>query len=251
MYVDESGDTGLLNSPTRYFILTGIVFHELRWTDVLSDLVSFRKMLRDTRGLKLREEIHAKDFVNSPGALMRIRRNDRVDILKKCIEWLNSQSDVSVFSIVVDKQGKTGDIFDLAWNALLMRFENTIRYKNFPGPQNADDRGIVLSDNTDGKKLTKLIRKMRHYNTIPNTGKFYTGGYRNMKLQYLIEDPILRDSSESLMHQIADVAAYIIRQKYEPNAYMKKKAGHTLYKKLEDVALKVATNSNNFGLVEL
>ena len=251
MYVDESGDTGLANSPTRYFILTGIVFHELRWTNILSDLVSFRKSLRDTIGLKLREGIHAKDFINKPGALMRIRRNDRVDILKKCIVWLNSQSDVSVFSVIVDKQGKTGDIFELAWNALIMRFENTILHKNFPGPQNADDRGIILSDNTDGSKLTKMVRKMRHYNSIPNTGGLYSGGYRNMRLQYLIEDPIMRDSANSLMHQIADVTAYMIRQKYEPNAYMKKKSGQTMYKKLEDVALKVASKTNDFGLVEL
>ncbi|MGH2600854.1 MAG: DUF3800 domain-containing protein, partial [Dehalococcoidia bacterium] len=31
MYVDESGDSGLTNSPTRYFVLTGLVVHELRW----------------------------------------------------------------------------------------------------------------------------------------------------------------------------------------------------------------------------
>ena len=251
MYVDESGDTGLLNSPTRYFILTGIVFHELRWTNILTDLVSFRRLMRDTKGLKLREEIHANDFINKPGDLMRIPRNERVDILKKCIEWLNCQPDVSVFSVIVDKQGKSSDIFELAWNALIMRFENTIRYKNFPGPQNADDRGIILSDNTDGAKLTKLIRRMRHFNSIPNSGSLFGDGYRNIRLQYLIEDPIMRDSSNSLMHQIVDVTAYMIRQKYEPNSYMKKKAGQTIYRKLENVALKVASKSNDFGLVEL
>lgn len=30
MYVDESGDSGLLGSPTRYFVVSGIVLHELR-----------------------------------------------------------------------------------------------------------------------------------------------------------------------------------------------------------------------------
>jgi hypothetical protein len=251
MYVDESGDTGTSNSPTRYFILTGVVFHELRWFDILQDLVGFRRMLKDTKGLKLREEIHSTDFVNKPGALARIPRNERVDILKKCIEWLNSQPDVSVFSIVVDKQDRNDDIFELAWNALLNRFENTIRHKNFPGPQNADDRGIVFSDNTDDKKLTKLIRKMRHYNTIPNMGMYYNSGYRNMTLKYVIEDPIFRNSENSLMHQIVDVVAYSVRQKYEPNAYMKKKSGHNLYKKMDNVALKVASNKNDYGLVEL
>jgi len=33
MYVDESGDSGLPSdgSPTRYFCLSGLVVHELRW----------------------------------------------------------------------------------------------------------------------------------------------------------------------------------------------------------------------------
>ena len=29
MYVDESGDVGLVGSPTRYFVLVGLVVHEL------------------------------------------------------------------------------------------------------------------------------------------------------------------------------------------------------------------------------
>ena len=59
MYVDESGDSGLVNSPTRYFVLTGLVVHELRWHDALNSLVNFRQRMRGKFGLKLREEIHA------------------------------------------------------------------------------------------------------------------------------------------------------------------------------------------------
>ena len=58
MYVDESGDTGLVNSPTRYFCLSGIVVHELRWQTTLAQLVIFRRRMRDIFGLLMREEIH-------------------------------------------------------------------------------------------------------------------------------------------------------------------------------------------------
>jgi len=251
MYVDESGDTGTLNSPTHYFILSGIVFHELRWNQILTELVAFRRLLRESKGLKLRDEIHSTDLINHPGELIRIKRNDRLDIIKKCIDWLDCQHDISVFSVIVDKHNTSHDVFEKAWNALVMRFENTIRYKNFRGPQNADDRGIILSDNTDGQKLTKLIRKMRHYNSIPNDKGFYTGGFRNIKLQYVIEDPIMKDSKNSFIHQMNDVLAYCVRQKYEPNAYMKKKGGHNFYKRLSKVSLKVVSNKNDFGLVEI
>lgn len=251
MYVDESGDTGKINSPTRYFILTGIILHELRWKSTLENLVGFRRQLRIDYGLKLREEIHCADFINKPGQLIRIKRNLRLDIMKKCIRWLSTQNDLSVITVSVDKSRNQGDIFELAWTGLIQRFENTVRYKNFPGPTNTDDKGMVLPDNTDGNKLTKLIRKMRHYNIVPNRGDLYTGGFRNLKLDYIIEDPFLKDSASSFIHQIADVVAYFARQKYEPNAYLKKKGGINYYDKLEPVLLKQASRKHPLGIVEM
>ena len=251
MYVDESGDVGLNNSPTSYFVLSAIVVHELRWKETLINLVEFRRMLRDTKGLKLREEIHCTELINRPGELKRIKRNDRLDIIKKCIDWLNAQQELNIFSIVVNKQNRKDDVFEMAWNALTMRFENTIRHNNFSGPRNPDDRGIILSDNTEGEKLRKLIRKMRHFNFIPNPKDFFSEGARNMKLEYVIEDPVFRDSKNSFLHQMNDVLAYCVRQRYEPNAYMKKKGGHNFYKRLENVVVKKVTSKNEYGIVEL
>jgi hypothetical protein len=251
MYVDESGDVGIDNSPTRYFVLSAIVFHELRWKITLENLVDFRRMLKDSKGLKLRDEIHCTNFINRPGELFRIKRNDRLDIIKKCIDWINSQAHLNVFSVVIDKKGRTDDIFELAWNTLIMRFENTIRSNNFSGPQNPDDRGMILSDNTNGEKLRKLIRRMRHFNTIPNKKDYYHGGYRNLKLEYIIEDPVFRDSHYSLIHQMNDVVAYCVRQRYEPNAYMKKKGGHNFYKRLSNVVTKQVSKRNDYGIVEI
>lgn len=78
MYVDESGDIGLKNSPSRFFILTGLVVHELRWQANLNQLVNFRRRMRVLHGLKLREELHASHFINKPGDLRRIKRNNRL-----------------------------------------------------------------------------------------------------------------------------------------------------------------------------
>lgn len=142
------------------------------------------------------------------------------------MDWLNSQKQIKIFSIVVDKTGKTNEVFELSWGALLMRFENTIRQGNFTGSSNLQEKGIVLSDNTDVEKLTKLMRKMRHYNNVPNNTSFYNEGYRNLKLTEVIEDPVFRNSQNSLLHQMNDVVAYCLRQRYEPNNYMKRKGGH-------------------------
>lgn len=252
MYVDESGDTGKTNSPTRYFILSAIVVHELKWRPFLDNLVLFRRRLNETKGLKIREEIHCTNFINNPGELKRIARNDRLDILKKCCDWLNTQSDIRIITICIDKTGKRTDIFEDAWKALLIRFENTISFRNFPDSKNSEQRGIVLSDNTDGEKLTKLMRRMRHYNPIPNRTDIYgKGGYRNMNLKFIIEDPIMKDSKNSLIHQMNDVVAYMARQIYEPNSYMRKKGGGNFYGRMGNVLLKIVAKDNPLGIKEL
>ncbi|WP_167021470.1 DUF3800 domain-containing protein [Chitinophaga sp. Cy-1792] len=249
MYIDESGDCGLNNSPTNFFVLSAIVIHESRWRSTLESLVKFRRSLKVNKGLFVGEEIHCSEFINKPGPLVRIKRNDRLDILNKCIDWVNDEPYISVFSVSINKQQNPNrDIFEYAWNVLLMRFENTLSYGNFPGVGSSKDMGIVISDNTEGEKLRKLVRKMRHFNTIPNMNQ---PGARNMKLNYVIEDPILRDSKHSLIHQMNDVTAYFARQMYEPNAYVKKKTAHNFYKRLTKCSLIKITNKNNYGVVEL
>jgi hypothetical protein len=236
MYVDESGDPGINNSPTQYFILSAIVLHELRWSNFLDELIYFRRSLSQSKGLKLREEIHAGAFINDPGDLKRIKRNDRLDILKKCMDWTANQNDISIITICTDKtKHSSEDIFDITWQRLIQRFENTISHRNFPGPVNPDERGLILADNTDGTKLTKIIRRMRRYNPISNARMYCGNGYRNIPLQYVIEDPIFRHSYDSLIIQMVDVIAYCAMQLYKPNSYMKKKGGHRFYSRLRSV----------------
>jgi len=88
MYVDESGDPGVKNSPTRYFTLTGVVVHELRWKPYLDDLVTFRRNMKSLFGLKLREEIHAGQMLTKPGELARIPKYHRLEILRRFADQL-------------------------------------------------------------------------------------------------------------------------------------------------------------------
>src|SRR5271168_4717769 len=114
MYVDESGDCGLNGSPTQYFILTGIVVHELRWRTSLDRLIDFRRRMRLAYGLKLREEIHAVRFINRrPGDLDRIPKHKRLSIIRAFVDELSQIGDISIINIVVNKQAKpaTYDVF--------------------------------------------------------------------------------------------------------------------------------------------
>lgn len=250
MYVDDSGDPGKNVAVTKHFILTALVIHELRWNEFLEDLVTFRKHLRDTKNLKLRHEIHAVDFLSRKSQTGFIPRNDRLDILKQCLDWMASRPDVSIYSVCIDKSKHlTEDIYELAWRCLTQRFENTISYKNFPGPANADDRGMIISDRSDEKKLRGIIRKMRRHNPISNRPQF-GAGYRNLQLKYIIEDPNFRDSDDSYFLQMVDVASYFLTQKHTPNKYVKAKGARNYFDRLTPV-LNTKVSQTKTGVVEL
>jgi hypothetical protein len=70
MYVDESGDGGLVNSPTNFFALSGLVVHEADWRAAVNQIAAFRKSLRTAHGLPVRTEIHASAYIKATPAMM-------------------------------------------------------------------------------------------------------------------------------------------------------------------------------------
>lgn len=253
MYADESGDSGLTNSPTRYFALSGLVVHELRWRDCLEEIIRFRHAMRQRFGLKLREEIHARSLISRPGKLIRIARQDRLSILRHFADALASIADLNVINILVDKQGKPQnyDVFDLAWKVLVQRFENTLRWRNFPGPKNPDERGILFCDGKADRRIISMIRKMRGYNPVPNQQQWFGPGYRNLALSYVVEDPNFRDSAHSYFIQAVDAIAFLLHQHVAPNGYMRKTSGRNYFQRLKPILCLKASSTDPLGIVRL
>jgi hypothetical protein len=154
--------------------------------------------------------------------------------------------------VLLDKSGKPHDfdVFETAWRALIQRFDNTIRWANFPGPKNADERGTIFADDTDGGKLTRLLRRLMVYNPVPNQPQ-YGSGYRNIPLKYVIEDPNLRDSARSLLIQAADLCAFLLFQKFAPSKYMRAKGGQNYFTRLTPVICSYAAPKDPDKIVRL
>ncbi|MFP4106373.1 MAG: DUF3800 domain-containing protein [Phycisphaerae bacterium] len=254
MYVDESGDCGLATqgSPTSYFALSGMVVHELRWLQTLERLIAFRRAIKRDFSVGMKDELHAAEMLGRsshlPQSLKALRKHQRLSILRNFVNQIAQLTDVSVISVIVDKSNKKNkeQVFEVAWKTLIQRFENTLKYQNFPGPRNADDRGIIFPDNTDGKKLTQFIRQMRRYNPIPNR----TGiGFRNYPLVSIVEDPCLRDSKRSYFIQAVDTVVYCLKQFVQPSNYFRKTGAKSYYKRLEPVLCTVASRSDPMGIV--
>jgi hypothetical protein len=230
VYIDESGDVGTVNSPSKYFVLSGIVFHESYWLDFLNDIIAFRRALKAKYGLLLKEEIHASVFINgSPKLKNNINRYQRLLILRECLDYLNSKTNISIVTLRYEKTLARidSDVFSESWNWFIQRIENTLGYGNFPGGL-SQDKGILVPDNSDIAKLNGLTRKMRRFNPVNNSMSYGTGA-RMMPLKNIIKDPIFRDSKQSYFHQLVDVVAYFGRQYYEPNNYIKKRGARKYY----------------------
>src|SRR5690349_16107338 len=42
-YFDESGDSGIVNSPTRFFVLSCVMLHHKEWKATLDGLITMRR----------------------------------------------------------------------------------------------------------------------------------------------------------------------------------------------------------------
>lgn len=250
MYVDESGDTGLVNSPTAHFAQSGLVIHESRWRDFVNQMVAFRRTMKTVHGLPVRTEIHASHFIKRP-PVPGMQRYVRLAILRNLIDELAKMDFISITSVVVKKDGKAHDydVFEHAWQALFQRFENTLKNGNFPGGAR-NDFGLVLTDATDGKRLTRMVRRMSVFNYIPNQQKFGLGS-RNLPILRVIEDPYPKDSKDSFFIQAVDVCAYFLLQRARANAFIRGAGAERYVHRLLPVLNKKATTANAPGIVLL
>lgn len=255
LFVDESGDSGdPTKSPTRYFVLSGLLVHELRWRPVLDHLVAYRRRMRRAFGLKLREEVHAGPMLTKPGGLVRIKRNDRLTILRAHLDAIASAPDISLVNVLIDKEGKPAGYkaFEMAWTVLLHRVHDTIGYKNFQGPANPDERLMVFPDGTPAPELDRLVRRVRIYNPVPHKpGSSLGEGFRQAPLTTIIEDPNYRDSARSFFVQATDTIAWALYQQEAPSAYARKHGGYNYFKRLEPVLCKKVAPRDPQGVIRL
>lgn len=247
MYVDESGDTGIGGSPTRFFALSGLVVHESRWREFISVLIQFRKTLRSVYGLPVRGEIHSSEFISKRA--FGLERHIRLAILRHCLDELAKLNYINITNVIIDKSNKSADfdVFSAAWGLLFQRFENTLMHGNFPG-QHRNDYGIVLTDATAGTQLSRIVRRMAVYNPIPNS-THYGIGFRNIPITKIIEDPYGKDSRQSLPIQMVDVVDYFLHQRYRANSYIRKQRAHLYFDRLAPVLNTYASRYDAMGIV--
>lgn len=235
VYVDESGDIGLNNSPSGYFCLSAIIIHESDWHFALDKVIEFRQYLKIRYGLKLREEIHSSHFIHKPKDLQRIPKSLRIRLLRDVLDFQATLENYTVINVVINKKNKdkNSDIFNLAWQTLIQKTNEYVDIKNHS--ENKQETALLFVDKTDEVKLRQLTRNLIRTDLIRDTvGQNF--GYRQKPTKILIEDAVHRNSAHSYFIQLADVNAYFLGQKFEPCQYIKRQGGRNYFKRLSNIS---------------
>lgn len=201
-YFDESGDSGLVNSPTQYFVLACVLVPEAEWLTSLDTLVKLRSGLREHYRIKTRPEMKSTDIRRGRGPLLGL--NFSLDRRMRLFRGLmiyqaRNLSSLRTFAIAIHKENcaaKGRSPRETAWQFALQRVDRFCRA--------SDSRALLFPDEGHGLFIKRLTRRFRRFQKIP--GAF--GGKLNIPLLRVLEDPNDRQSHDSYFIQLADWNAY-------------------------------------------
>lgn len=209
LYVDESGDDGLVERSSDFYILSGIAVNDYHWKETFWKLMQFRQELLRRYGLRV-DEIKGEDIFQHEGPLFNSGLFPR-DQLWICQRLINLVCDELKIALHIQAKSKekfllrhkttSGNLTRIfrqeTWEGYLAQYEKELfkKSKRTGYPQNA----MIFYDRNQEKHLRSLIRKFtRKFNeqsSFPGTG--------------FIEDVIFYDSKSSLFIQLADFIASV------------------------------------------
>lgn len=188
IYIDESKDTQ--NDICAY---SALCIHIEDWHDVFDQLVSFRKWLKDQYDLPMSFEMHASNFIagRSKHLFNRINTKDRIEIYQRFVFLAAQLKNAQVLNAI----GKLKDDNQfLVFEWLINRLDAMLLKEG--------SYGILICDEGDNTILTKMTRKMRKENLVPDHNN--PNAFIDLKITRLVEDPVFKKSHDSYFVQLVD-----------------------------------------------
>lgn len=200
-YFDESGDTGVVNSPTTWFVLNAVLVHETAWLETNEALVRLRRHLRDKYRISFRDELKAVHFKNGRGAFhsLGLSSHQRIRVYREVLTFA-AQLNIRTFSIAIDKGRASKESWDPKYAAWAFALDTLNRLC-----EDKDERAVLFPDEGHGPFIRGCLRGLR---LTGQTSAQLGPRPQPMGVDRVLEDPSDRPSHESLFVQIADLNAY-------------------------------------------
>jgi hypothetical protein len=260
MYVDESGDPGLWAPgtpvhlrPSPHYILTGVIIPAPLWQTCLTVMVDVKRTLRQSYGLRVRDELHGAELIHPRGnqAYKRIGgRKRRVSLYTYVLREVAAQMpQTKIVNVHLNKANPYyasstapgADPEERAWEWLIQRFSNHLT-RDCDG-----DLGMILADETNEIKVRRVVRKIRVHNQV---GSMYGGSY-SVSVRNIVEDPVMRNSQHSYFVQIADLVSHALYRQLYPKGSYRKYNIDRLFDLVDPLLLKAANRKDPQGIVHL
>ncbi len=173
-----------------------------RWRISLDTLKSFRKKIAREGFLPYDIEFHCAEMIDphKVKAYGGIAVKDRWKLIEEFAGIIGKNSGFYLLSVVLDKSTtklKQQEYLPTSITRLYQAFDEFLKEKK--------ENGLLLFDRANEKHITthvwKLLGTGASGETIPE-----------VRIGWVIEDPIFRISAESLIVQSADVVAYTLKE---------------------------------------
>jgi len=212
-FVDESGDVGLRNSPTRHFVLCAAVVDHVHWAAVNAELRAMRGRLLAAHGLRADAEIHASEFLGGSPLHLGLGIRERFRCAYHILRVIGNMQGLSFARIAILKDPAKDDTLDVAWETLLANTAS--RLTAVPHRACSSTGLLVICDHNS-------ISPYR-----PREGLAPLLGPHAK----LLDLPFGRDSADSQLLQVADLLAFLTKQFIEPNNHFRRQQGRALVRR--------------------
>lgn len=223
MYVDESGNYAHRKRGGHYYVLSGIVIHEL-------DLTEIERRVREYKGIYFRSiyedaELHTYDIVNSQGPFSGIDPVTQSLLLDNLFKMIYEMP-ITIITVVIRKwliqfYPEEWGVLNTAWTFITERFNSFVSDSNQRNM--IKNKGIIIVDKSSKETdavatgVINDLRKQRKTSYNP--------------IRHIVEEPLFISSIMSEQMQIADNSAYCTL-KYMTGSHMFQRYWALIYRKL-------------------
>ena len=230
IYLDDSGEK-------PYQIFSALAVPADQWTSTFRRIKAWRRALNESDGIQVAKEFHATSFCAGRGklGLKDVYKQRRCQIFREALSLLANTPGLMLFNCRMRDQKK-------AYEYLMNRINRTMQARN--------SHAFIIADEGQEAEYTRIIRKLSVHNPIPSRyGGWYGGPTKNITLDYILDDPVFRDSGRSYFIQMADFCAYALLRR-EVQIESKNKYGlHTAFDLLEPICVKECNTKDPMGII--
>jgi hypothetical protein len=235
VYIDDSGDS-------EVYGYSALCIPVVNFRRILGQVKAFRKRLNASDGMFINKEFHAVDFCSGRGHLGKrvVTKWRRAEIFRETLQEITTFPGVSLLNAFGRRDEKLRTL-----ERLVNRINTCMSAKK--------SIAILMFDQGEERAYTRLVRKMGVYNPIPSrVGAWEDGSpFKNVPIEYVIEDPHFKRSKQSYFIQMADFCGYAMLQKERPPTSEKRLRLrlHEAFSVLDPICVKAANRKDPYGII--